>query len=110
MIKDERLERVLAAEVDWAETVSRVGEMSEALFSALGDVLTDPPREDELQAELAKLDDFVRSTLSRVNELSQKLLNSIGDDAAACERGSSDRASEAATDPSNAEQHKQDPL
>lgn len=81
MIKDERLERVLAAEVDWAETVSRVGEMSEALFSALGDVLTDPPREDELQAELAKLDDFVRSTLSRVNELSQKLLNSIGDDA-----------------------------
>jgi hypothetical protein len=81
MIKDERLKRVLAAEVGWAEAVSRVDEMSVALVSALGEALSDPPREDEIQAELAKLNDFVHSALSRVNELTQELLNSIGDDA-----------------------------
>jgi hypothetical protein len=81
MIKDAQLARVLSAERAWAEAMSRTDETLAALSDAIGDVPTEAQHEDDIDVELAKLNDAVQSMLARVHEFSQKHLNSIGDDA-----------------------------
>jgi hypothetical protein len=81
MIEAERVARVVSAERAWAEAMSRTDETSAALSEAIGDVTSEAERDDDLDVELAKLNDAIRSVLARVDEFSEKHINSIGDDA-----------------------------
>jgi DNA repair ATPase RecN len=81
MIKDAQLARILSAERAWAEAMSRTDETLAALSDAIGDAQSEAQHEDDLDVELAKLNDAVQSALARVHEFAEEQLNSIGDDA-----------------------------